>query len=274
MTELFERLERANPTRDDDYTGSFEAVWQVVSQPGPAASPGPASRERVGRRAAVTRRRALVTVAVVAAAGVAFGIGLSATGPQSAFAGWTADPTQPAAGQLQAAKSACATDRSLASLTPTLIDARGPFSAFLYLRASGPTICVVGPGLTPNAGPGRTKNKALILNTRFPRTAIAPDTISAPGVMLVFPTPTAEFGMAIGQVGRGVTAVTLTLDNGSKVKATTERGWFAAWWPNSQHVKSADLTTTTGSTTQPLNVPTSCIHPRPGRTHPLNPPTC
>jgi hypothetical protein len=56
-----------------------------------------------------------------------------------------------------------------------------------------------------------------------------------------------------------VTAVTLTLHDGSNVEATTGNGWFAAWWPSLQGVRSADLTTTKGSTTQPFNLPVGCI---------------
>jgi hypothetical protein len=288
---LMERLGAADPplstTPGPD---TVEAVLRQVLSAG--ASSAPVDDElaaRVPSRGSVCGRRfvlglrsngppqrrfarwAMIGVAAATAAVALLVVGTTGRGPTSAFAGWTPDPTQPAAGQLQAAKSACASDRSLASLTPTVIDVRGPFSALLYVRASGPTICVVGPGLTTIVGPGGTKYKAFIVKLRAARMVIAPDTISVRGALLVFPTPTAEFGMVAGQVGRGVTAVTLTLQNGSKVEATTERGWFAAWWPSSQHVESADLTTATGSTTKPLSPPTLCVHPRAGRTLPLNP---
>src|SRR5579862_755228 len=102
------------------------------------------------------RRWAAIGVAAVAAAVSLLVVGSTGGGPTSAFAGWTPDPTHPAAGQLQAGESACASNPSLASLTPTLTDTRGPFSAFLYAQASTTTICVVGlpTAINANSAPG------------------------------------------------------------------------------------------------------------------------
>ena len=55
-----------------------------------------------------------------------------------------------------------------------------------------------------------------------------------------------------GRTEPGVTAVTLVLDNGQDVVATVADGWFVAWWPGSGNVTSAQVTTTAGTTTQPL----------------------
>jgi len=198
------------------------------------------------------QRWIMVGAAAAAAAVSLLVVGTTGGGPSSAFAGWTPDPSLPAAGQLQAGESVCASDPSLARLTPTLTDTRGPYSAFLYAQAGAAAICVVGPGLTatnPEDGP-------IIVNGGAPSTAsIAPGTISTRGPLSMLLAPTVEFGAMAGQVGRGVTAVKLSLDDGSNVEATIKHGWFAAWWPTADGVKSADLTTTTGSTTQPLNLP-------------------
>ena len=34
--------------------------------------------------------------------------------------------------------------------------------------------------------------------------------------------------------------MTLILDDGTNVQATVANGWFVAWWPGAQDVKSAD----------------------------------
>lgn len=54
----------------------------------------------------------------------------------------------------------------------------------------------------------------------------------------------------VGQTGADMTAVTITLDDGTTVEATTANGWFAALWPDSVRAKSAQVTTTSGTTTR------------------------
>jgi hypothetical protein len=87
-----------------------------------------------------------------------------------------------------------------------------------------------------------------------PSTSIKPRTI-ATHILQTWSTPTVEISLMAGQAGRDVTAVTLTLDDGSRVKATTEHGWFAAWWPSMQPIRDAEVTTMTGSRTQPIPLP-------------------
>jgi hypothetical protein len=60
--------------------------------------------------------------------------------------------------------------------------------------------------------------------------------------------------MLDGEAGADVSAVMLTLDDGSTIQTTVANGWFAAWWPGSQGVQSAEITTASGTTTQPLNL--------------------
>jgi hypothetical protein len=257
MTDVIEMLAAASPDVDDEPVPSMDDVWRKLDD----AAAGRSDARRSLRASGWWRRRrvmrwATVGVAAVAAAVAVLVVGTTGGGPTSAFAGWTPDPTHPAAGQLQAGESACLRDSSLASLTPTLTDTRGPYSAFLYAQVSTTTICVVGP-------PGRltATRAAIILKGGAPSTSIAPGAIRTRAVFN-WVTPTVEISLMTGQVGRHVTAVTLALDDGSKVEATTEKGWFAAWWPSVQGVKSADLTTTTGSTTQPIHVPTTLCKPR------------
>lgn len=202
------------------------------------------------------KRWAAVGVAAVAAAVALLVVGTKGGGPASAFAGWTADPTRPAAGQLQGAESACAARYrypSLTGLAPTLSDTRGPFSVLLYAQARTLTTCITG---LP-----RAVNKGTVVLGGIPvpsATTIAPDSVRLEGIQFSFGSRATGSAARIvtGQTGSGVTAVTLNLNDGSSVVATTTNGWFAAWWPSRQGVRSADITTATGSTTQPLNLPT------------------
>ena len=58
------------------------------------------------------------------------------------------------------------------------------------------------------------------------------------------------YSLAEGRTGAGISGVTLTLDDGTNVQATVGNGWFIAWWPSSHLLKSAQLTTPNGVTTQ------------------------
>jgi hypothetical protein len=71
------------------------------------------------------------------------------------------------------------------------------------------------------------------------------------------------FGFAYGRTGAGVSAVTLVLDDGTKVQATVTKGWFVAWWPSAQQLKSAELTTPSGASTQAFNLSSNTVIRRP-----------
>ena len=45
------------------------------------------------------------------------------------------------------------------------------------------------------------------------------------------------------------------LSDGRAVQATVGNGWFVAWWPGDQGIKSAQLTTPAGVKTQTFNMP-------------------
>lgn len=267
MTDVIEMLAAVNPAQTEPVP-PIEDVWRKLDTPSLSFSSG-----RQLRRMAPTRPRRIlarwvtVGVAAGAAAVTVLVIGTSGSGPASAFAGWTADPTPTTASQLQAGETSC-TNPALASLAPTLSDTRGPFSMLVYVQSSVTTICIAR--LANPAGGGGASGPAVgppvIAQYGAPGTsAIAPDTISPESGIYITPKnalfsgSTTGQGLRIlaGQVGPDVTAVTLTLNDGSSVEATTQNGWFAAWWPSVQGVQSADLTTATGSTTQPLNVPTA-----------------
>ena len=52
--------------------------------------------------------------------------------------------------------------------------------------------------------------------------------------------------MAVGEVGAGVTSVTLTLSNDTTVVTTVANGYYAAWWPGYSPIRSTSFTTLKG----------------------------
>ena len=94
------------------------------------------------------RRRVLLSVtstgAVAAVATAAALILTAGSTPSVAFAGWTNSPTTPPGGQVQAAEAECQKNQTLASLKPTLVDTRGPYTLLVYGQSQGGT-CTTGP---------------------------------------------------------------------------------------------------------------------------------
>jgi hypothetical protein len=80
----------------------------------------------------------------------------------------------------------------------------------------------------------------------------------------VFPNSGQPYTLVEGRTGDGVTGVTLTLGNGSQVTASSGDGFFLAWWPGSQSVTSASVSTATGTSTQALNLSGPGIPSPPG----------
>jgi hypothetical protein len=187
---------------------------------------------------------------------------LAGAGTATAFAGWSATPTPPASGQLQAAESDCANDSGLpqgapspSALAPTLTDTRGPFSLLVYTDNGESTVCVAGlPHGTAIFSAGAPTAASVAAG------AIQPQGGAASGLV----EGQSQFHLLVGQAGLGVTGVALVLDDGSSIEATTGRGWFAAWWPGSEGVQSASVTTVSGTATQPLNIPALYMRSGPG----------
>ncbi|HTP18436.1 MAG TPA: hypothetical protein VMJ65_02460 [Solirubrobacteraceae bacterium] len=181
---------------------------------------------------------AIGALATAGAAGaVAVVISLSA-GASNAFAGWSPTPTPPGPKQLAAANADCQTQSPIAGLPLKLSDTRGPFTFSVYADANASATCIKGPAFTAVSG----------------NESSAPISVPA-GHILLSSSHTANragdaYSFADGRAGDGVSAVTLTLDDGSQVQATVANGWFVAWWPDTQAVKSAAITTPTGMTTQ------------------------
>lgn len=166
--------------------------------------------------------------AAAAATAAAILLGSSAA---PAFAGWTANPTAPRPGQLVAAQQDCGG----AAGAPVLTDTRGPYTASVY--ADGST-CVQGNGLTISSN----------------RDGGGPASVPAGTIELNGTGESDSDGHALtmvdGQIGAGVTAVTITRSDGTSVQATVNNGWYLAWWPGDQRAVTAQVTNANGTATQ------------------------
>jgi hypothetical protein len=119
-----------------------------------------------------------------------------------------------------------------------LADTRGPFTILIYSDGGANDFCTVGPGFRNASG-----------------WSTSPPVTPPAGKLFLWTdhTSTADgqsYGTMIARLGGGVSAVNLTLDDGSEVTATVENGWAAAWWPGSAHLASAELSTPSGAQTQ------------------------
>jgi len=189
-----------------------------------------------------------VAIGALASAGAAAGtlavvISLGA-GASNAFAGWTAKPTTAAPGQIADARASCQASQSpIAGLPLKLADTRGPFTFSIYADDNSSATCIQGPSFTAASG----------------SMSSYPLNVPAGHVLLSSSHATdrdgAAYSLAEGRTGSDVTGVTLTLDDGTGVQATVGNGWFIAWWPGSHDVKSAQLTTPSGVTTQSFPSP-------------------
>jgi hypothetical protein len=203
---------------------------------------------------------ALGALAAAAAAAVVISIvGLGAGTPE-AFAGWTPAPTAATASQIADAKLSCRQQLSglpagspagAGAMSPVLTDTRGPFTFVIFAGAHGSAACISGPSFTSLSGSASSGS---------------PD-VPAGQVVLSASHVTARAGHAYsfaeGHTGAGVTATTLTLDDGTRVQASSANGWFVAWWPGTQSVTSAELTTAAGTTTQRFDTPAARPCPAP-----------
>jgi hypothetical protein len=205
-----------------------------------------------------------VLVAAGAAAATVALVGLG-TSTQEAFAGWSPTPTQAQKGQLAAADAACQ-NRSAApmatrpagapalpkkapppttidpgSLKPALTDTRGPFTFVILAGDHGSESCINGPSFTLLSATATTGSMSVP-----PGKVVLSSTHMTTGHGQAF-----SFGE--GHTGSNVTGTTLTLDDGTKVKATVANGWFVAWWPGTHNATSALVTTPSGTSTQRID---------------------
>jgi hypothetical protein len=230
-------------------TNHLETDLREALQAGAAQVPASAA-ERLTRHDYHPRTRrlrppvAIGALATGAAAGTAAVVISLGAGAYNAFAGWSPTPTAPAPGQLAAAQASCEQSQSpIAGLPLQLSDTRGPFTFSIYADSTTSATCIKGPSFTVVSG------------------SMSSNPVSVPaGHILLSSSHATERGgdaysVAEGRTGTGVTGVTLTLGDGSTVQATVGNGWFVAWWPSSQVVTSAQLASSSGTTTQTFESP-------------------
>jgi hypothetical protein len=207
----------------------------------------------------------VLTTAAAAAAVVAL-VDLGPSTP-AAFAGWSATPTHASQAQVAGAQGACAKQLAqlpplrdghatfrgtpvpslvphyskLSRTTPVLTDTRGPFTFVVFDAGQAHASCISSPGFTTISLQSSTQARASV-----PAGKIAP----------AFIEHTAQardaYTFVEGHAGAGVTAATLVLSDGSHVQTTLQNGWLVAWWPGAAQLTSAQVTTASGTTTQPL----------------------
>jgi hypothetical protein len=180
--------------------------------------------------------------ALAGAAGTVVAVVSLGAGASSAFAGWTPTPTPPSPGQLANAYQDCNAKSPVAGLPLRLTDTRGPFTFAVYADSTSSAICISSPSFTSVSGSSSS----------------VPASIPAGKVLLSTSHTTNRDGQAYsfgdGHTGAGVSAVTLVLDDGTKVEATVANGWFVAWWPGGHEVKTADIATPEGVKTQTFDL--------------------
>ncbi|MFZ0377500.1 MAG: hypothetical protein WCD11_14290 [Solirubrobacteraceae bacterium] len=183
------------------------------------------------------------TAIAAAASGAAVLVISLGAGASNAFAGWTPKPTPPAPGQVQAAEASCESGQSpIAGLPLMLADTRGPFTFSVYGDNETSSTCIKGPSFTAVATSESSMPVSVPAGQILLSSAHPPSHASQP------------YSFADGRTGDGVSGVTLVLSDGRAVQATVGNGWFVAWWPGGQGVKSAQLTTPAGVKTQTFNM--------------------
>lgn len=210
------------------------------------------------RRQGARVRRPLVLRAASAAGALVAGtvavIVFTAGQTPNAFAGWSADPTAAGRSQIQSAEAECERNPRFSSLKPVLADVRGTYTLLVYGSQSG-GVCITGPAFEGKV------NDTSALPFDFLGTS-SPTPVAAGAMQNVFvgistadpKIPSTSFRYDVGRVSADVTAVTLVLENGNRVGATTTNGWFAAWWPagDGTVARTAEIASKSGTSLQQL----------------------
>jgi hypothetical protein len=233
--------------------------------------------------------------AAVAAGGTALTAGITttilllSTGTPIAYAGWSAVPTTPTIAELHSLVASCA-----AAGKPALTEARGNYTAAIYLTNDSVYQCITGTGnesgysgrIPARPGPDELSSpviagdsakgfpgSASALSPRLQQTrAQAMQRACGNSLSDANSTPTAACRQSerawasgldelpfethlFGRAGDDISAVTFAFSNGATVQATVENGWYFAWWPWNATPTSAEVTTSTGTVTSPLPGP-------------------
>jgi hypothetical protein len=182
------------------------------------------------------RRRRIPVLPAIGATGVsamAVAVVVTVTLGSSAapaFAGWSATPTRPGAGQIAASEQQCRANLG----TPVLTDTRGPYTASIYASATSSHTCLQGGSLSIASGHAGA-NLADVPAGQVQLFGSGMENSSGQALTLVD-----------GRIGAGVGSVRIDRGDGSSVQATVSGGWYLAWWPGTARATTADVTSTTG----------------------------
>jgi hypothetical protein len=248
---------------------------------------------RIDYRPHMRRRWPLTISTVGAASGVTAVVSvLMVGGSQAAFAGWTATPAT-AAGARSAVLSADTADTcqsnlasapggsGLGSWNQVATDVRGPYTVTVYQNGSTSLAsCFTGPSFTTFQAESLTDGGGMAVALSGSRSVSGsqpPSASSSTGIRLqsggaieqllvshLSQTGNGAYTLAEGRLASAVSAVTLVLSDGQDVTATTGHGWLVAWWPSGEDVTAAQITTASGTTTEPLNASHVPTPPGPG----------
>jgi hypothetical protein len=184
---------------------------------------------------------------------------------EAGLAGWSADPKPPGKAQRAAAVTRCKSQlrrlwrserrhRTTLGAPPRLfkaatVDTRGPYTLSLLIDGHRQATCFTGRR--------RAGHRFVAYGyeySRMPRPAAGKISGFVGGITTIESGRNA-YTYANGRTGAGVEAVTLLLADHRRILATTENGRYLAWWPGDQRVVSAEVKTTTSTTTQSLHSP-------------------
>jgi hypothetical protein len=240
---------------------------------------------RTGRVSPRVKVGSLAGIAAVTGTAVSIAV---LGGAQPAFAGWSATPAASLSGPSSTAASDCQAQLgdqtpsdlpSGGSWTPLTTDVRGPYTMAIYENGSARATCFNGPSFTvvdihssSDGGAQQSQNGAVksTSGSGVGQTSVSggafvgagSDAISFMSVThLDLNAPSGgAYTLVEGQTAPDVTGVSLVRSDGSDVVATTGGNTFVAWWPGSQDVTSALVTTPSGQTSQSITFTNNFAH--------------
>ncbi|HEY1650353.1 MAG TPA: hypothetical protein VGG09_00590 [Acidimicrobiales bacterium] len=261
-----------------------------------AASLPPDAAERVRStdyRPRQHRRAVPVGLGAAAAGAATAGTVLAVVlgGAAPAYAGWSATPSSSAAPP--SAAPDCVSTLSSAASAPTaagsgtgvwqtlLTDVRGPFTVTLLQNGTSYATCFTGPSFTevnridsPSNGSGGAQSGTLSVSSQTVGGGGSGGQAGVGSLVSLEDTTSGDLSQVLqnnlmtsadgpytfidGRVANGVTGVTLVLKDGQSIVASVADGWFVAWWPGSTNANPAQVTKTSGTTSEPL-VPVSSM---------------
>jgi hypothetical protein len=253
-----------------------EAFSRHVAQLPPEAVDRIRRVEYHPRASRVSPRVRVGAVAGAAATGAAVVSVTLLAGSQAAFAGWTPTPTAaPSSRQISRADATCLAHLAGlpdtpagATWTPVATDVRGPFTLDVYRDGSINATCVVSSSMTAvgesdvtigaDGHASGTAGGSVSGGVRGGGSESVSN-LHAGGLgsirglsVLHLSAKQGSYTVIEGQVASGVSGVTLVRSDGVHVQTTTGGGSFVAWWPGTDNPVSAEITTATGTTSEPI----------------------